>query len=347
MTGIEGYQLSENDLKNLNHPLTCGVIFFKRNFKNYQQLHGLIQQIRAIKGKDFILAVDQEGGRVIRFGLPFSQLPPLKLLGDVYQQDQALGKTLTHLHAWLMASELLSVGIDLSFTPVLDIDNGSDVIGDRAFAADAKLVAEVGQLYCDSMHTAGMKTTGKHYPGHGTVKADSHFELPKDDRSEQAITALDLQPFTQLIPKGCIDAMMLSHVIYQQVCESPAGYSKHWTQSILKQKHQFNGVTISDDLGMKAAECVGDIQQRYQACMKAGIDLTLVCQADLCTELYSNNRLKYLPKQAEKLIKIMRLKGRSTLDQNQPFWEQFRWQQARKAMGTILAQSKQKLDQMT
>lgn len=340
MTGIEGFELTKQDHHNINHPLTCGVIFFKRNFKNYHQLRQLINQIRAIKGKRFLLAVDQEGGRVIRFGLPFTQLPPLMRLGQIYQKNADLGKTVTHLHGWLMASELLSVGVDLSFTPVLDVDNGSDVIGDRAFSQKPQQITELARLYCHAMHSAGMKTTAKHYPGHGTVEADSHVALPTDKRDLSDINKFDLLPFVNLIPAGQVDAMMLSHVIYSQICDLPAGYSKKWNQDILRNQHHFKGVSISDDLGMKAAECVGDIQQRYQACVDADIDLTLLCDPKLCTDLYSNNRLKYLPNNNEKLIKIMRLRGQSTLDTDKPFWEQHRWQQARKALVTTLAMNK-------
>ena len=338
MTGIEAFELTEQDLNNLKHPLTCGVILFKRNFKDYHQIRQLVNHIRALKGHDFILAVDQEGGRVIRFGLPFTQLPPLGLIGQTYAKNKDAAKTLCHLHAWLMASELLSIGIDLSFAPVLDVDNGSEVIGDRAFAAEPSVVTELAQLYCHSMQAAGMKTTAKHYPGHGTVKADSHFELPRDNRSQDDLFKHDMLPFSQLIATGCIDAMMLSHVIYSQVCDLPAGYSSHWHQDILRNQQSFQGVSISDDLGMKAAECVGDIQQRYQACVDADIDLTLLCEPKLCTELYSNNRLKFIPKQAAKLIKIKRLKGASTLSTDQPFWQQMRWQQARKSLVTLMAQ---------
>jgi len=337
MTGIEGFELTEQDLMNINHPLTCGVILFKRNFQDYYQLVRLLNHIRAVKGKDFILAVDQEGGRVIRFGLPFTQLPPLGLIGQTYAKNKDTAKLLCHLHAWLMASELLTIGIDLSFAPVLDVDNGSDVIGDRAFTSNPTLVAQLAELYCNSMHAAGMKTTAKHYPGHGTVKADSHFELPTDNRSEAALFRHDMLPFSHLIPSGCIDAMMLSHVIYSQICELPAGYSTQWHHEILRKQQHFKGVSISDDLGMKAAECVGNIHQRYQACLDAGIDLTLLCEPKLCSELYSNNRLKYLPKDPRKLIKIMQLKGQSTLDTRKPFWEQYRWQQARKSLVTTMA----------
>ncbi len=340
MTGIEGFKLTQQDIQNLNHPLTCGAILFKRNYQDYHQLVALVKHIKAMKGQDFILAVDQEGGRVIRFDLPFTQLPPLGLIGQIYHTDKEAAKALCHLHAWLMASELLSIGIDLSFAPVLDLDNGSDVIGDRSFSQDKNLVAELSEIYGNSMHAAGMKTTAKHYPGHGTVKADSHFELPTDERPEAELMNQDMYPFQQLIPTGCIDAMMLSHVIYSQVCDLPAGYSKKWHQEILRKKQKFNGVSISDDLGMKAAECVGNIQQRYQACIDADIDLTLLCEPQLCTELFSNNRLKYLPRNSKKLIKIKRLRGQSTLSAVRPFWEQYRWQQARKALVTLMAEIK-------
>src|SRR5690554_1554305 len=174
MIGIQGTTLSEQDKKHLSHPLVAGVIFFTRNYKNYRQLKNLVQQIRAIRGDDFLLAVDQEGGRVIRFDTPFSQLPTLGELGIRHRKNPEQALSMTHLHAWLMASELLNIGIDLSFSPVLDINNGSDVIGDQAFSQDPHEVIELGKMYCGSMHTAGMKTTAKHYPGHGTVKADSH-----------------------------------------------------------------------------------------------------------------------------------------------------------------------------
>lgn len=337
MTGIEGFELTKRDLVNINHPLTCGVIFFKRNFNNYYQLKRLINQIRAIKGKEFILAVDQEGGRVIRFGLPFTQLPPLGLIGQTMKHNVDVAKTMCHLHGWLMASELLSIGVDLSFAPVLDVNNGSDVIGDRAFSDEIAAVSELGSIYCHAMRTAGMKTTAKHYPGHGTVKADSHIELPVDHRTESALMNHDLKPFSTLIPSGVLDAMMLSHVIYDQVCELPAGYSSQWHQNILRQKHNFKGITISDDLGMKAAECVGDIHQRYQACIDADIDLTLLCEPELCSELFSNNRLKYLPPSNDKLFRIKGLRGHSTLSATQPFWEQMRWQAARKALVSLMA----------
>ncbi len=332
MIGLAGPELTAQDIQNLNHSLVVGVIFFKRNFVDYHQLTQLLSSIKSIKGNHFLFAVDQEGGRVKRFGLPFSQLDELKTVGELFEIHPEAGKTYAHLHAWLMASELLSIGIDLSFAPVLDIDNGSDVIGDRAFSSDPNTVSKLGHIYCQSMRTAGMKTTGKHYPGHGTVKADSHFEMPVDTRSINQLNDKDLKPFIELIRQNSIDAMMMSHVIYNKTCDLPAGYSQVWTENMLRKLHGFSGITISDDLGMKAAECVGTIEQRYQACVDANIDLALVCDHELCHTLFSNNRLKYLPKTLSKLTKITRLKGQSILRTDTPFWEQSQWQVARMAL---------------
>lgn len=334
MIGIQGTTLSELDKKHLHHPLVCGVIFFARNYHSHHQLKNLVQQIRAIRGGDFILAVDQEGGRVIRFGAPFSQLPALGELGHRYQSNREQGLSMTHLHAWLMAAELLNTGIDLSFSPVLDINNGSDVIGDRAFSQNPHEVIELAKMYCGSMHTAGMKTTAKHYPGHGTVKADSHHHITRDDRPQHVIENQDLVPFRTLITAGQIDAVMMSHVIYSDVDEQPAGFSPHWIKH-LRETVNFNGVIISDDLAMTGATGVGDLKQRYLACREAGVDLALLCQADLCNELLSQIDYSDAPGYPATVKRLRQLKGRSTLNTDRPFWEQQRWQQAKNAFNNL------------
>ncbi|MBL4660183.1 MAG: beta-N-acetylhexosaminidase [Alcanivoracaceae bacterium] len=331
--GLSSTKLRSDEIKLLKHPLVCGVILFKRNYKNYLQLKNLVDDIKSRFGRDFIISVDQEGGRVRRFGLPFSQLPPLAEIGQVNQYNSDLAKSFAHTHAWLMASELLSVKIDLSFAPVLDIDNGSNVIGDRAFANNPDEVIELADFYCRSMHDAGMKTTAKHFPGHGTVVADSHFTLPIDDRSFAAIEKLDLQPFIHLIKNRQIDAIMMSHVIYPEACKEAAGYSKFWCQDILRNKYGFKGVIISDDLGMKAADCVGDVHARYQACVDSGIDIALACTIELSREL-----LTKLPKTCHKR-RFPQLKGKSSLSQNAPFWQNRHWQAIRKSMVRILAET--------
>jgi len=329
--GIESTHLKQTEIKILNHPLVCGVILFKRNFEHYNQLKSLISDIKSRFGQDFIISVDQEGGRVRRFDLPFTRLPALSELDKAYQIDEGLGKAMAHTHAWLMASELLSINIDMSFAPVLDVDNGSNVIGDRAFATKPKQVIELANFYCQAMHDAGMKTTAKHFPGHGTVVADSHFDLPIDDRSFFDIEQFDLQPFIQLIKANQIDAIMMSHVIYSQVCEDAAGYSKFWCQDVLRKKYGFKGIIISDDLGMKAADCVGDVHARYNACVKSGCDIALACTMELSTEL--------LQKLSEntKIRRFPQLIGKSTLPKSKSFWQNSTWQSIRKSMVGIQA----------
>jgi beta-N-acetylhexosaminidase len=330
--GIASTQLSQNEINILKHPLVCGIILFKRNFKNYTQLKILVRTIKSTFGEDFIISVDQEGGRVRRFDLPFTRLPPLSDLSTAYHIEKDLGKAMAHTHAWLMACELLSINIDMSFAPVLDIDNGSNVIGDRAFAKTPDEVTELARFYCRAMRDTGMKTTAKHFPGHGTVIADSHFDLPIDDRDFDTLEKLDLQPFIHLIKDNLIDAVMMSHVIYSECCKEAAGYSKFWCQDILREKYGFKGLIISDDLGMKAADCVGDVHARYQACVDSGCDIALACTIELSIEL-----LEKLPKTTPK-IRFPQLIGKSSLSQSSPFWQNRHWQTIRKSMVKIQAQ---------
>jgi beta-N-acetylhexosaminidase len=334
--GISSTQLNSTEIELLAHPLVCGVILFKRNFKDYRQLKALVSDIKNRFGDDFLISVDQEGGRVRRFGLPFSQLPALMNIGTTLKTNPDLAKTYAHVHAQLMARELLSIDIDLSFAPVLDIDNGSNVIGDRAFANNPSDVALLADFYCRSMRDAGMKTTAKHFPGHGTVIADSHVDLPIDQRSFDEIEKLDLQPFMQLIKDKQIDAIMMSHVIYPQACEQAAGYSPFWCQQILRDKYGFTGIIISDDLGMKAADCVGDVHARYRACIDSGIDIALACTMELSAELLSK-----LSKNTHKR-RFPQLKGQSKLSKSLPFWQNKDWQSIRKSMDLIVAQNNNK-----
>lgn len=334
MIGIQGHTLNEADKKHLLHPLVSGVIFFARNYKNHNQLRHLVRQIRAIRGENFLLAVDQEGGRVIRFNTPFSQLPALGALGNRFQSNQEQALAMTHLHAWLMSAELLNFDIDLSFSPVLDINNGSDVIGDRAFSHDPHEVITLADMYCGSMHAAGMKTTVKHYPGHGTVKADSHHHITRDERPQHAIENQDLIPFRTLITAGRVDAVMMSHVIYSDVDDQPAGFSSHWIQHLQETVH-FDGVIISDDLAMTGATGVGDLKQRYLASRDAGVDLALLCEPTLCAELLPQISHQDAPGYTRTIKRLYKLKGHSTLNKNRPFWEHQRWQQAKSAFNNL------------
>lgn len=327
MIGLSGKELNREEIKSLSHPVVCGVILFSRNYDNYYQLKSLINHIRSITGKNFLIAIDQEGGRVIRLSSPFSQLPAIAELNRADCSADLLDSHI-HLHAWLMASELLSIGIDLSFAPVLDIDNGSQVIGDRAFSTVPNDVISFARTYCSAMHHAGMKTTAKHFPGHGTAHADSHYEAAVDNRPLTEIKTSDMLPFSQLIRENHLDAMMFSHVIYSDICSQAAGYSKIWSQEISRKQLGFAGIHISDDLNMKAAEYIGTLTQRYHSCTIAGMDIALVCTSTSATELLDTIKV-------EQKYRFPQLKGHSKLHSEIPFWEQKQWQTARKTFDEI------------
>ncbi len=328
--GIESHTLSPEETHLLKHPAVCGVILFKRNYSDRSALLHLTRAIKSAAGDDFLITVDQEGGRVARFGPPFTALPALGVIGAHYASDPDRARALAHLHAWMMATEVLNAGVDLSWAPVVDIDNGSDVIGDRAFSARPGVVGALAEIYCGAMRHAGMRTSAKHFPGHGTVKADSHHELPQDDRDMDALAETDLLPFNQLIEAGAVDALMMSHVIYAHMCQMPAGYSDYWNREVARETLGFTGLTVSDDLGMKAAECIGDVDERYQACRDAGIDIALLCEPALVHRL-----LRELGCQGDGQ-RFAQLCGQPQIDPRAPFWESKRWQLARLAFNELM-----------
>lgn len=278
LIGIPGLELDSSTREQLDHPAVGGVVLFARNFHDRAQLVRLVQEIHAVRDPRLLVAIDQEGGRVQRLTEGFTRLPPLGVLGRLHEGDPVKALDMSYRHGRVMATEMLCCGIDLSFAPVLDLDRGSRVIGDRSFAADPDLVASLGRSYLAGMHDAGMKTTGKHFPGHGSVVADSHVEDVTDDRPLEVIRAQDMQPFADLMPG--LDALMIAHVVYPQVDSLPAGYSRKWLQEILRGELNFTGVIFSDDLGMHAARTVGDVGQRAAHCLQAGCDLVLVCHPE-------------------------------------------------------------------
>lgn len=274
MIDLEGMELTAEERDMLAHPAVGGVILFTRNFHDQTQLLELIRQTRAAARNPLIIAVDHEGGRVQRFREGFSAIPAMQdILRKAKQHDQAL--QWAQELGWLMAAEVLAMDIDISFAPVLDINGISEVIGNRAFAEEAADVIPVARAFIRGMHQAGMKVTGKHFPGHGSVRADSHIEIPVDERSWEAIRATDLPPFIELA--SCLDAMMPAHVIYPAVDDKPAGFSSFWLQDILRAQLQFKGIIFSDDLGMAGATVAGSMTERAEAAIKAGCDMVLVC----------------------------------------------------------------------
>lgn len=275
MLDVEGLTLSPDDKMLLQHPQVGGLILFRRNYSNKNQLRELIASIKSIN-PNIIVAVDQEGGRVQRFIEEFTRLAPLGDLGAVYNDDPNKAFSLAKEHAHTMANELIEVGIDLSFTPVLDRNIGvSSVIGDRSFHSDTNAIVALANAYIKAMHEAGMPATGKHFPGHGAVVADSHFDLPVDTRDLDTIFATDLVPFKALSAQ--LDAVMVAHVVYQQISDIPAGFDTFWLKDVLRDQCGFKGVVFSDALDMGALKNSGSMSQRAELALNAGCDMVLVC----------------------------------------------------------------------
>jgi len=278
MTGIildiEGTELTAQDKELLQHPGVAGVILFTRNYHDPVQLCELTKSIRAAAAKPLLITVDHEGGRVQRFREGFVHIPAM---AEIARQAETENQAIEFAQSlgWLMASEVLACNIDHSFAPVLDIQGKSEVIGDRAFGTAPEQVARLAGAFMQGMRTAGMKTTGKHFPGHGTVVADSHIAIPVDERDLDAIEKHDLKPFEQLCSQ--LDAVMPAHVVYPQVDELPAGFSPFWLQQVLRKQLGFKGVIISDDLTMEGAAVVGGFAERAERALDAGGELVLVC----------------------------------------------------------------------
>ena len=281
--GISGTELSAAERDWLQHDACAGVILFARNFASRAQIAELSQSIREAARFPQLICVDQEGGRVQRFREGYSDLPPLEGFDTLYRRDRDAALDLAHEHAWLMASEIRATGVDLSFAPVVDLGRGNKAIGNRAFSADPQVVAAFTRAYVEGMHDAGMGATLKHFPGHGSVLEDTHFDEAIDDRPLDDIRALDLVPFVAGIDAGA-DAVMMAHVVYPQVAPEPAGYSKRWLEGILREEMGFRGVVFSDDIGMAAAFSAGGIKSRIDAHLDAGCDIVLVCHPELVPE---------------------------------------------------------------
>lgn len=277
MLDVAGTRLTAEDRERLLHPLTGGVILFTRNFENPGQLAALTADIHALRDPQLLIAVDHEGGRVQRFRQGFTRLPPMRSLGHLWDRDPRRALADAESCGLLLASELRAQGLDLSFTPVLDIDYGnSGVIGDRAFHSEAGAIAELAIALMHGLVRGGMAAVGKHFPGHGHVRADSHHEVPVDDRSYAEIEAEDLLPFRRMAAAG-MQGVMPAHVIYPRVDPAPAGFSRHWLQQVLRGNLGFDGVIFSDDLSMEGASVAGDVVERGRAAMDAGCDMVLVC----------------------------------------------------------------------
>jgi beta-N-acetylhexosaminidase len=275
--GIEGCELTAADRARLAHPLVGGIILFARNFESSAQLRALTSAIHAMRAPALLICVDHEGGRVQRFRDGFTAIPAMRTLGEWWDRDVAAAAAEAHRLGQVMATELRAHGIDFSFTPVLDLDFGaSGVIGDRAFHGNPNAAAHLATCLKRGLNAGGCAAVGKHFPGHGFVSADSHIDLPVDERPLAALLVDDLIPFAVLAKEG-LEAVMPAHVIYPAVDGEPAGYSRVWLQDILRGRLHFDGLIFSDDLGMAGAMAVGDIVARADAATAAGCDMVLTC----------------------------------------------------------------------
>lgn len=316
MLDIQGTWLTAEDRRILRQPEVGGLILFARNIEDPRQVRELCASIRAVR-PDLLLAVDQEGGRVQRLRNGFVRLPAMRALADNANAEQ-----LAEHCGWLMATEVLAVGLDLSFAPVLDLDHQrSAVVGSRSFEGDAELATRLAGAFIRGMYEAGMAATGKHFPGHGWAEADSHVAIPVDERSLDEIRARDLIPFQRLSQQ--LAAVMPAHVIYPQVDAGPAGFSRRWLQEILRGELGFDGVIFSDDLSMAGAHVVGDAASRIEAALNAGCDMGLVCNDRGSAELALGalQRLKVQPPNG-----LARMRGRGFARTD--YREQPRWLQA-------------------
>ncbi|MFN3402146.1 MAG: beta-N-acetylhexosaminidase [Ferrovibrio sp.] len=272
MIDIAGTELTAAERERLAHPLVGGVILFARNYRDPEQLSTLCAGIHALRTPPLLIAIDHEGGRVQRCREGFTAIPAMRRLGAWWDGSPHAAAETTRMIGFVLAAELRACGVDLSFTPVLDLDYGvSSVIGDRAFHRDPRAVVELAGALIDGMHEAGMACCGKHFPGHGAVAADSHLAIPIDDRSLDTM-ADDLTPYRELD----LDAVMPAHVIYPRVDPRPAGFSPVWLE-MLRQNFGHRGVIFSDDLSMAGASVAGDIVARVEAAWGAGCDMLLVC----------------------------------------------------------------------
>jgi beta-N-acetylhexosaminidase len=281
---IAGTDLTDTDRRRLAHPLTGGLILFGRNWKDREQLTRLCADVKAVR-PDLLICVDHEGGRVQRFRTGgFTHLPPMRAFGELWMRDAPAATNAATAAGYVLGAELRACGVDFSFTPVLDLDFGSSgVIGDRAFHRDARVVALLAKSLMHGLLQAGVANCGKHFPGHGFVKADSHTDIPVDRRSLKAILAEDAAPYGWL--NMALTSLMPAHVVYPKVDARPAGFSRRWLQDILREQLGFSGAIFSDDLSMAAARRIEGREVGYTeaalAALEAGCDMVLLCNQSL------------------------------------------------------------------
>ncbi|MES0874440.1 beta-N-acetylhexosaminidase [Sinimarinibacterium thermocellulolyticum] len=277
MVDVGGQELTAEDREILTHPLVGGVILFTRNYRDHEQLKALCDDILSLREPRLLLAVDHEGGRVQRLRVGFTRIPSMRSIGARYVENPAAAIEQARIAGLTIGCELSAFGIDLCFAPVLDVDHGvSGVIGDRAFSDRGEVVIELARALRAGLNAAGLAATGKHFPGHGAVRADSHVELPVDRRPQAELRAVELKPFMAMIDEG-IESLMMAHVRYTAIDETPASLSRRWIRGILRRELGFTGAVFCDDLSMGGAAVVGDLAARARLALAAGCDMLPVC----------------------------------------------------------------------
>jgi beta-N-acetylhexosaminidase len=301
MIDIAGLELTDVDRQRLSHPLVGGLILFARNYASPAQLSRLTAEVHALRSPPLVIAIDHEGGRVQRCRDGFTRLPAMRHLGDLWERDPEQALTSTRNIAYVLAGELRQQGVDLSFTPVLDLDwKRSGVIGDRALHGDPRVVILLAERLIEGLRAAGMKACGKHFPGHGWVTADSHVAIPVDER-EPAEIERDMRPFRELP----LDAVMPAHVIYSKVDARPAGFSPIWL-SRLRDELNFDGAIFSDDLSMEGASVAGGLIDRAVAAWDAGCDMLLLCNApDGVDEVLAGWHPPFDPRRSARIARLL------------------------------------------
>jgi beta-N-acetylhexosaminidase len=307
MIDVEGLALTNKDIKRISHPMVGGLILFTRNYKDTDQLKSLIDAIRKIRGHDFLIAVDHEGGRVQRFREGFTTIPAMRKLGELWDKDPKKANHLAFLIGQIIATELRVFNIDFSFTPVLDIDySESTVIRDRAFHGNIEVIKSLATNLLEGLKKAGMQGVGKHFPGHGYIQADSHLSISEDIRALDEITSKDMSIFTSLIKHG-LNAVMASHVLYSAADKNPAGFSSYWLKDQLRDNFHFKGAIFSDDMSMKGAMLGGEMKDKILKALEAGCDMVLLCNSpQLVDEVLLELNWKM---SSESMARLLSMKG--------------------------------------
>jgi len=304
VVGVQGTELGPDDRERLLHPLVGMVILFASNYESPEQLQRLTADIHALRNPSLLIAVDHEGGRVQRFKRGFTRLPPMRVLGRLWDRDVLAACRTAASLGYVLAAELRAHGVDFSFTPVLDLDHGrSAVIGDRAFHSDPRVVTMLASHLMHGLQLAGMANCGKHYPGHGWAEADSHIDTPQDTRSLSAVLEADAAPYRWLGRQ--LTSVMPAHVVYESVDVAPAGFSARWID-LLRRELGFTGAVFSDDLLMQGASGQGSMPARAQAALEAGCDLVLVCnRIEAMDEVLDGLAWKPGPRYRERIGRIV------------------------------------------